>query len=118
MVKLLVTRNRVPVDPSSFLKIFLINCTGKEFSLFDSTKEMAFIPLNLESRTKGKAAVDLLGTRIGKSIGSLFHQGVVLTGTALESAAGIYFGFMLAIIFSWIFAIKQLYKNYIVSYEY
>src|SRR5260221_14387684 len=56
------------------------NCMSKacKSSLFDSTKEMAYIPLSHESKLKGKTAIDGVGARFGKSGGSLIHQGLLM----------------------------------------
>ena len=44
------------------------------YTFVDSSKEIAFIPLDKELRIKGKAAVDIIGGRFGKASGALVQQ--------------------------------------------
>jgi AAA family ATP:ADP antiporter len=62
----------------------LIGIKSSKMSFFDLSKEMAYIPLNEEMKVKGKAVVDVLGYRFGKSGGSGL-QVVLLTCVTLCS---------------------------------
>lgn len=75
------------VTPLMFLVIFgaFQNVTSKalKYSFFDSTKEMAYIPLDEESKVKGKAAIDVVGSRFGKSGSSWIQVAMIdLIGTS------------------------------------
>lgn len=47
---------------------------GAKFSMFKPAEEMVYIGLDAESRTKGKAAIDVVGAQTGKSLGAVVQQ--------------------------------------------
>lgn len=86
---------------------------SSKYSLFDPTKEMAYIPLDQESKVKGKAAIDVVGARLGKSGGSLVQQGLLFAVGGSISAMTPFVGIILAgIIVCWIIAAKALGKRF------
>jgi AAA family ATP:ADP antiporter len=90
------------------------NCLSRasKYTLFDSTKEIAFIPLDRESKLKGKAAIDGVGSRLGKSGGSIFYQGLILMLGSLSATTPYVAGILFVIIFIWILAVKSLGRRF------
>lgn len=87
-------------------------CRSAKYTLFDATKEMAFIPLSLESKLKGKAAIDGIGSRIGKSGGSLIHQGLLVIFATISASAPIVAGILFVVILVWLWATISLGKQF------
>ena len=85
-----------------------------KYSFFDPTKEMSYIPLDDDLRSKGKAAADVIGGRFGKSGGALI-QFVLLSlmpGANLLSLAPGMFSIFIVIMIMWIFAVFALSKEF------
>ncbi|MCE5317985.1 MAG: NTP/NDP exchange transporter [Parachlamydia sp.] len=90
------------------------NCLSKgmKYSVFDVTKEMAFIPLSHECKLKGKAAIDGVGSRLGKSGGSLIHTGLLMTFGSLSASAPFVAAILMVVIGFWIMATRSLGRQF------
>ena len=96
---------------------------GVKYSLFDSTKEMSYIPLDDELKSKGKAAVDVIGGRAGKSGGAAINffllavvaQNIIppMGSTKLAEIAPIVAVIFAVFMMVWFFAVRGLNKEFI-----
>lgn len=87
---------------------------SSKYSLFDSTKEMAYIPLSLELRTKGKAAVEVIGLKFGKSLGAFIQSSMfILVPLATFDSAMVYLMVLFSIVVCfWIWNVRKLGVEY------
>jgi AAA family ATP:ADP antiporter len=85
-----------------------------KYSLFDSTKEMSYIPLDDEMKTKGKAAVDVIGGRFGKSGGGIIQSTffIMLPSYSFVEATPFFAAIFFIVVILWIFAVRGLGKEY------
>jgi AAA family ATP:ADP antiporter len=90
------------------------NCLSRasKYTFFDATKEIAFIPLSKESKLKGKAAIDGVGSRIGKSGGSAIYQGLIILFSSVAGSAPYVAVIFLFIILIWMLSVAALGRRF------
>jgi AAA family ATP:ADP antiporter len=90
-----------------------------KYSFFDPTKEMSYIPLDDDLKSKGKAAADVIGGRLGKSGGALIQFTLLslMPGANLLSLAPSMFGIFIVIMIVWLFAVFGLAKEFKIKSE-
>jgi AAA family ATP:ADP antiporter len=90
------------------------NCLSRacKYTVFDATKEISFIPLSAECKLKGKAAIDGVGSRLGKSGGSVFHQFLLMIFGTVSASTPYVAAILLLVIFAWISATFSLGKQF------
>lgn len=87
---------------------------SSKYTLFDSTKEMAYVPLPDELKTRGKAAADVIGTKLGKSASALLQSLIfIIMPTATYQSISMYLMVVFTIVcLVWIGSVYVLGKEY------
>ena len=70
----ILIQHTIPAHPCPSQRTWQVFSKGAKFSMFKPAEEMVYIGLDAESRTKGKAAIDVVGAQTGKSGGSVLQQ--------------------------------------------
>ncbi|WP_103897542.1 GTP/GDP exchange transporter Tlc5 [Rickettsia fournieri] len=87
---------------------------GTKYSIWDTSREMLYIPLDEELKTKGKAAVDVISAKVGKSSSGLV-QSIIFT--LVPTATFTLISPILMVVFTfvclaWIYAVRKIYFEY------
>lgn len=85
---------------------------GAKYTVFDATKEMSFVPLSMECKIKGKAAIDGICNRMGKSGGSVIHQGLLIALSSFTASAPYVATILFVIIAGWMTAVRSLGREF------
>ena len=86
---------------------YCVSKAGK-YSVFDASKELAFLPLDSNAKTKGKAAIDGLGSAIGKSGASVTYQGLIILLGSVGACTPYISVILFFVLCVWIFSVFSL----------
>ena len=87
---------------------------SSKYTLFDSTKEMSYVPLDEQLKTRGKAAADMIGTKLGKSASALLQSMIfiIIPSATYTSISPFLMVLFTIICLIWIWAVIELNKEY------
>lgn len=81
---------------------------GTKYSIYDSVKEMAFIPLSTDLKRKGKAVIDGVASRLGKSSGSIFYMILLPICGSLQATIPYISVIAIVVTLFWVYSIVSL----------
>ena len=103
----------IPLSWTVFLGSFQnVMSRAAKYTVFDATKELAFVPLEYDSKVKGKAAIDGVCSRLGKSGGSVIHQGLLFGFGSIAASTPCVAACLLVIIAVWMGAVYLLGREF------
>ncbi len=87
---------------------------GTKYSIWDTSREMLYIPLDNELRTKGKAAVDVVSSKIGKSFSGLIQSMlfVLIPSATYTSISPFLMVIFVIVCVAWIYAVRKISHEY------
>ena len=83
-----------------------------KYTLFDTTKSMSYIPLDEDTKTKGQAAVEVVGGRAGKAGASLIQQIMYGFVPGVMNHVITIVGIFAAAVIGWIVSVFRLSPKY------
>ena len=99
----------------------LVFIKSSKYIFFDTSKEQAYIPLDEESKVNGKAAIDAIGSRLGKGLSSVMISLILgpLFG-GLQGITGVTFILIFFVIALWLISViglSPLYEQKVLEKE-
>jgi AAA family ATP:ADP antiporter len=93
--------------------IHVICSLGIKYTLFGPNKELAYMSLNANLRDQGKATVDMIGERTGKTLSAFLQSSLLMLipGLTYELLTPIFFCIFIFVLIIWIVTIHFLNKE-------
>lgn len=87
---------------------------GTKYSIWDTSREMLYIPLDKELKTKGKAAVDVISSKIGKSSSGLIQSVIftIIPTATFSSISPVLMIIFTVVCLAWIYSVRKIYFEY------
>ncbi len=99
-------------NPANFVLLLgsIQICLGRgcKYTVFDEAKEIAFIPLPRENQRKGKAIVDGLASRFGKSGGSMIYLMLFMLFGSMSNVVPYVSVIIFVALVAWIYATHKM----------